>query len=457
MAEILLPNKKQLDDVVRTGYNLEPIYGAKWDKGENPLLTPINDSIGMVAEIGVDGEMVRNDYDKVPIFGEFEEVIDASGNVFIRIPKCYIRKVDNTNFLSWQVSKKRYPGFYLPWCFWDFEKNKELDCVYIGKYKASLGVGNKLESKPNTYPLINTTIVSMRNYAKNNNTELLKGYQQLDIHVVDLLQTLMLIELGTLNSQSKMAGYTSGQYTATHKALISEENTNRIVIANNFGALYEVGQAISIGTTQGGNQIFYGRTIINIQADNPSVGQTSITFDGEPVNIAIDNMVYNTGYKNGFSLSVFPSIGSVKNNISGKHPFVYRGIESVFGDVWQFVDGININDNQVWVCKDSDKYSSNLFTVPYEKLSYINHNGDGYPKFMGFDVNLPFANFPTSVGGATNKYYSDYYYQAAEQRIALFGGDWRSGSYAGLFCWSLSNASSLANIAIGGRLLKKAL
>lgn len=457
MAEILLPNKKQLDDVVRIGYNLEPIYGAKWDKGENPLLTPINDSIGMVANIGVDGEMVRNDYDKVPIFGEFEEVIDTSGNVFIRIPKCYIRKVDNTNFLSWQVSKKRYPGFYLPWCFWDFANNKELNYIDVGKHKASLGVGNKLESKPNTYPLINTTIVNMRNYAKNNNTELLKGYQQLDIHVVDLLQTLMLIELGTLNSQSKISGYTSGQYTATHKALISEENTNRIVISNNFGSLYEVGQAISIGITQGGNQVFYGRTITDIQVDNPVAGQTSVIFDGESVNIAIDNMIYNTGHKNGFSSSIFPSIGSIKSNISGKHPFVYRSIESVFGDLWQFVDGTNINDNQAWVCKDSDKYSSNLFTAPYEKLSYITHNGDGYPKSMGLDASLPFANFPTSVDGATNKYYSDYYYQAAGQRIARFGGSWSSGSAAGLFCWGLHYTSSDASVGIGGRLLKKAL
>ncbi len=430
------------------------IFGASWNKSSNPTLTRTDYNIGAVVNVGVDNEEVDNDFDITQIWGEFKEVTDSYGNVFIRIPKFYIKKTNSANLKTWQVSKTKHKGFYLPWCFWDFTNNKELDYVDVGKYKASLSDdGTKLESKANKYPLINKTIVNFRTYAQANGA----GYQQLDIHVMDMLQVLFIIEQATLHSQSKIAGYTAGQYTNTHLALITEVATNRIVVTNAQGALYEVGQAISVGTSQGGNQIFYGRTIEQKQVDTPSAGQTAIIFDGTPVNIAIGNYLYNTGYKNGFSNNIASTVGSINSNSSGKHPFVWHGIESLYGDVWQFVDGININENQVWVCKNANSYASNLFTAPYEQLGYVNSSADGYPKTMGFDANLPFAEFPATVGGSSSTYYSDYYYQNTGQRIACVGGCWYYGSYAGLFYWVLGSASSDSFVSIGGRLLKKPL
>lgn len=46
----------------------------------------------MVAAAGIDDEIVSNDFDNVPIFGEISEVVDTLGNVFVRIPKFYIKK-----------------------------------------------------------------------------------------------------------------------------------------------------------------------------------------------------------------------------------------------------------------------------------------------------------------------------------------------------------------------------
>jgi hypothetical protein len=184
----------------------------------------------------------------------------------------------------------------------------------------------------------------MRNLAKANGT----GYQQLDIHTVDLLQTLFTIEQATLNSQSKVMGYVNGRYKVTDLAVVTESDTNRVILPTATADLYEVGQSISIGTTQGGNQIFYGRTITEITVYDAS--NKALVFDGDPVTITAGNMVYNTGYKTGFSSNIASSVGSIKSNSSGKHPFVWHGIESLYGDVWQFVDGININDNQSVCC-----------------------------------------------------------------------------------------------------------
>lgn len=445
----------QLADILSEDYN---IYGTFWDKSPSPTLTRIDSARGAIANAGVDAIPAYNQFDATPLFKDFKEVTDSYGNVFIRIPKMYIKKVDGTNYRTWQISRKPFDGAYLPWCFWDFTNNKELDYIDVGKYKATLSDdGTKLESKAGKYPLINKTIADFRNYAKANNINGLKGYQQLDIHVWDLLQVVFLIEFATLNGQSICTGYSNGQYENTHVALISEAGANRIVVSNANGALYAVGQAISVGTTQGGNQRFYGRTITAINVDTPSAGQTAIVFDGTPVDITTGDMLYNTGWKNGFSSNISASVGSLVSNSDGKHPFVWHGIESLFGDIWQFVDGVNITDMQAWVCKNADNYASNVFASPYEQLGYVNANADGYTSAMGFDALHPFAEFPTAVTGSTSTYYSDYQWHQTGQRIARAGGGWFDGSHAGLFCWALSNASSSTNMDFGGRLLKKPL
>lgn len=435
----------------RTSVRSERIYGVSWGKGSSPALTRTDHAVNMVANAGVDGGVVQNDFDRAQIFGEMTTVTDALGNTFVRIPRCYIRKTDGVGYKTWQVSKRQWSAeWYLPWCFWDFTNGRALDYIDVGKYVASLDGSNRLESKTGKYPLVSKNIVEFRTYALANGV----GYQQLDIHVVDLLQTLFYIEFATLNSQSVMAGYTSGQYNAAHVAVATENGANRVILANAQADLYAVGQSIGIGTSLGGQQVFAYRTITSITAYDAS--NKALIFDGAAVNIAAGNIVYNTGYKSGFSSGIAASSGSVASNSSGKHPHAYRGIEAPWGNVWQFVDGLNINEYQSWVAKDAAQYASNLFAAPYEQLGYVNHNADGYPTAMGHDANLPFAALPTAVGGDSATYYSDYYYRNTGQRIAFVGGGWNYGSRAGVALWSLYDGSGLANLNVGGRLVRKA-
>ena len=152
------------------------------------------------------------------MFGSLTEVEDDYGNVFIKFPKTYLRKIVTPTRVINQASLQKKPNYYRPAMFWDFTNNKELDYVLIGKHIGSLSDdGTKLESKPDKYPLINKTIVQMRTLAQANGA----GYQQLDIHVVDMLQTLFVIEQAVLNSQSKVMGYVNGRYTATDLAGVS--------------------------------------------------------------------------------------------------------------------------------------------------------------------------------------------------------------------------------------------
>lgn len=434
---------------IETTLGMKSILGVKWNRTSNPVMTRISGAVGMTAAIGIDGQVVINDFDNAPIYRDMKQVTDVLGNVFIRIPKFYIRKQVTSTFQTWEVSPFKHDGFYLPWCFWDFVNNKELDYVDVGKYQASKSVDNKLESKPLTYPLANTSIVNFRTYARANGA----GYGQFDIHVADLLQTLFIIEFATLNSQSVMPGFTNGQYSATRLAVLTETAVNRVVLANANADVFKVGQPISIGTTQGGNQVFYGRTITAINVVDAS--NKELVFDGDPVNITAGNMVYNTGWRSGWSSAVLAKSGTIIAN-DGFYPMMYRGIESLYGDVWKWVDGVNINARQAWVCENQDSYVSNLFTLPFKMLSYINKDVNNYVSKMGMDFANPYANFPVETSGGSTTFYSDYYYQNTGQYVALLGGSWSFGADAGLFSWSLNIASSNTYIAFGGRLLKKA-
>ncbi len=431
---------------------LMEIYGAYWNGGSSPTMTRTHGAIGATVNAGTDANMVLNTADFWSVFKDNEEVTDSYGNQFIKWNKCYIRKIFLLPGYYWKGASrfKHDENWYLPACFYDFTNSKELDYCYIGKYPASLSDdGLRLESKSGKFPLSNKNIVQFRDYAKANGA----GYQQLDIHVVDLLTTLYEIEFATLNSQSVCAGFTAGQWNSAHTAVIAETGVNRIVIANAYADAYRVGQTIGIGTSLGGNQIASNRLITAISVYDAS--NKAITFDGAAVNVSIGNIVYNLPMKNGTCDAVASSVGSPVSNSDGKQTFKWHGLESIFGNIWQWVDGININEFQAWVCRNADNYASNLFGAPYEQLGYVNANANGYTIEMGYDANLPFANFPKTLGGSSTTYYSDYYYQNTGQRVARLGGYLDNGSGTGLRAWFLHSSSALAHVSIGGRLVKK--
>jgi hypothetical protein len=436
-------------------YNGAAVYGAKWLKSATSTLTRTNASVDMVAAPGVDASTPTNDFDTAEVFGEITDVEDTLGNKFVRFPKHYIKITDTPTYLLFQVCKKRMPGSYCPQCHIDQDTGLELDYVYIGKHVASLdGGGTKLASLPDTYPLINKNIVDFRNYARENNAGGLLGYQQLDLHAYDMLQILFLIEFANLDSQAVMQGWSTGVYGATELLTADTAAANTIVVANVTGAKFAVGQPAALGSTQGGNQVFYGRNITQIDVDTPGAGSTTITVDGAAFNATTGNYLYNVAWKSGFGADIAASSGSLGSNSTGKFPMKYRGVENLYSNLWQFVDGVNINDNQAWVCKNADDYASNLFASPYEQLSYVNANANNYVKLMGYDLTHPFAKFPVDVSA---NWYRDYYYQAAGQRIAFVGASWNYGGDAGLFHWLLNNSSASTRVNIGGRLLKKAL
>lgn len=457
--EIILPNAEQIEQVITNQREIinvlnsdKMIFGAYWDKSSDPTMTRTDAAEGMIAEAGIDGQLVRNDFDKAPIWGEIVEEMDEYGNHFMRIPKFYIRKISGNDFYLVQVSKTRYPGFYLPWIFYDFGNNTELDYALIGKHEGSLSDdGTRLESKPNKHPLVEKNIVEFRDYAESNG----KGYQQNDIHAIDVLQALFYVEFATLDSQTVARGWVSGEYTSGHTITVAENNTNRAIVSNGTASGYEIGQTFGIGSNQYSNSVSDTSRLITDIEDYDS-DNVAIYFDGDSVDTSVGDVVANRAWISGFSKDVLASSGSIVDD-GGGYPFVYRGIENPWGSIYEWIDGININDHQAWIAKDAEDYASNVYAEPYEKLSYENANSNGYVTKTGYDSEHPYAEFPIATGGSTTTYYADYYYQNTGQRVARFGGHWSNGSLAGVSFWYLSNSSGNRTATAGGRLLKKSL
>nr|DAJ55860.1 MAG TPA: tail collar fiber protein [Caudoviricetes sp.] len=136
-----------------------------------------------------------------------------------------------------------------------------------------------------------------------------------------------------------------------------------------------------------------------------------------------------------------------------KHSVIYRGIEDIYGNIWQFIDGLNIKDHIAYVSYNSSDYAVDKFDGSYKPVGYTTPNTNGWVKELGYDNNNPLISLAAVIGGSESTYVTDYYWQNSGNRIAHFGGGWGSGTNCGFWFWNLNNESSLAYAGSGSRLL----
>jgi hypothetical protein len=150
------------------------------------------------------------------------------------------------------------------------------------------------------------------------------------------------------------------------------------------------------------------------------------------------------------------SIGNVVGNTGGATAAAtevtkylsYRGIENLFGHIWKWVDGFNINNNIPYVSNNDTQFADDT-TVNYTDLGITMHNADGYPATLE-QVSAGFL--PASVGAGSTTKLTDYYWQAGAWRVAFFGAGANGGAAAGAFALYLFDGSGDAGQYIGGRI-----
>ena len=158
---------------------------------------------------------------------------------------------------------------------------------------------------------------------------------------------------------------------------------------------------------------------------------------------------YNPIERTGLSNILGNATGSVSNGNGSTGSYMsYRGIENLYGHVWSWVDGVNVNVNVPYVCNVDTNFADDTVTN-YTALGVTLANADGYQKTL---EQIARGFLPASVGGSSSTYITDYYYQSAGWRVARLGGYAKDGTSAGVAYWRLFDASSNLHRSITSRI-----
>lgn len=351
----------------------------------------------------------------------------SNGQVMVYQPKFYYlvvpiayEPIDNEvggyhlKVANYYVSDTPRPGFKVHPAFIN-EDGLEVDYILIGAYEASIydtsanaylkqdeqvadfdkdllcSISNV---KPCSGLTQNLTSAAVEKLAKNRG----EGWHSTSIKDVSLEQLLMIIELGTMNTQN---GINKGVVSITDNTLYN--------CAVHTGSTSSLGNATGRATSSIG---YKGADRTEYTGD----GQTSISF---------------------------------------------RGVENFWGNIWKLIEGLRFWGNthmlggQPYICKDFN-YTENKHSDNYESVGFTLPNSNGYIKAMGYDKNFDWLFIPSKVGGYSSKPVGDYAYVASnlnDYRVARLGGGWNDGATAGGFYLRCYDWAGVHLRTIGGRLV----
>lgn len=423
-------------------------YGVRWNGGSSTSCTRLGDAIGLVANAyqGSTETAVVNDFDNIyPWSGmrrcnvnENGDILayeddpnfkldGTNGDVMVEIPKFYYKRTKAGTGEEWWICGTKLPGYELHPLFMD--DGKEMSKVFHSCYNASAYTDEtdnkiKLRSVSGDEPKANTAMTDFRTYARNKGN--IWGME--DLTCISALQMLYLVEYADTNSQAMLGqGCSAMSYSDDVTVATAAKNTNSVTLTKNP---FLVGQRIKIGTVLGNTNVSTTGRIVT------AVSDTTVTFDGSPITVAVGNVVWNTLPLNGTSDTIGNKSGWVKgeNNLpNGKADVRYRGIEGFHGKAQKIIDGINIKDHKIYYCNSMADYHFSTYDGKYKLAGYTSGTTNGYAKSFGYDVNSPWVTITNVVGGSATTYIPDYYYQKEGARVMLNGGSLDSYAYAGIF------------------------
>lgn len=440
-----------------------PIYGVKrvWNT------TSVSDtwertdaSVGMEANPTIGTKVGKDDFSYVmPWAGIVSKCCDLDTGETV----AYIGELgyDPTKYMV----LTEYPGFYFKRWRDDTYEYVQISAgafdgaVYIepwewGRYPSSL-MGNKYVSMSGKHPDSRITRATVRSRSKATG----EGYYSMDSTSYWAYCMLVLVKYASLNTEEKVCkGYYFLRYTDQDKALVAEQSTNRIVIALATAANeYLAGNAVEIGTSLGGAQVAKQRLITKVEDySDGSVTGKAIYFDGDPVNIAVGNIISHCANISGTTDSLGMRDGCLVND--GKHAMLLLGHEH--NGQYAFVDNVNRYQGTLYVCYDNTATKDNVGDTDanYKALSITFPTSSGWQLLEGFDPEHPLEMWCEKLGGSSvgkgNGAYLWSNNNAAWYVLFVFGFA-NDGASAGLPCVYAHNGCGSAYWNIGGVLLKK--
>jgi hypothetical protein len=126
----------------------------------------------------------------------------------------------------------------------------------------------------------------------------------------------------------------------------------------------------------------------------------------------------------------------------------YRGIENLYGNIFIIIDGINRDDNEIFVANED--FESDKFTSPYVLITdQLDTEENDFPS----DITFPDFLMKATGGSTTSFTHDRFDTRSAGSLIAAYGGDNQSPTNAiGVFDMVMDISTSLSNARFGTRL-----
>lgn len=400
MAEILLPSAEQIERMITLLGGNDDVFGVHWNK-----------EIDEITRVGTTKDMVQADFNNVyPWAGMRRCVVTDSGNVaayhgdpnyvedgsigqvMVEIPKFYYNSFRTPSGYQWEISPNKKAGFKLHPAFTDGVN--EFNHVYFSAFEGSV-------------------------YDMSTDEYLLEDEQTVNFDT-DKLSSI---------SGAKPCSGASQPLTII----------NSRKLANNRGT----GWMQQDFTTTSAIQLLYLIEYANFNTQS-TIGLGVVNKSG-----GSGNESEITG-----GTSHLGSSSGMAEGSNGHTSISYRGIENFWGNIYKWVDGLNIMENHL-PYYSLGEYASNKYDGSFEfaggELSSVN----GYASDILFNQEFDFGFLPTEVKGSSSSHLADYYYQSTGNRVARFGGEWSNSGRAGSFLWHLNGSSADSSRSIGCRLLFK--
>ena len=152
--------------------------------------------------------------------------------------------------------------------------------------------------------------------------------------------------------------------------------------------------------------------------------------------------------------------GSV-TNANGYNIVSYRGEENFWGNIWTWVDGMNEENPATFTSGMAGTlhvadhgFADDTKASPYKNTGIHPIQGSGYVSAFGYSEEFDWLFIAVEYSGNSSLPVGDYAWNNnTGWRVALLGGRWRDGAYAGAFCWALYYASASRYRTFGGRLV----
>lgn len=342
--------------------------------------------------------------------GTASNLTGTDGQVMVEIPKFYYRVERSGTITTWQVSAVQQSGFVIHPAF--IKDGAEVNFRYFGAYSACV------------FDVSTSTYLSGLNWDNNS------GASGVGVDVTPTSGD----KLASVKGIYPMVGLTRSEF--------------RIIAANRGSgwrqvdfALWSAVQLLFVTEYQS----FFSQSLLGAGNTNGSYLGASGNQNDSPHTIAGAGDLlgaFSTNATSGAGVNAKPGTSFMK----------YRGIENLYGNVWQWADGINVNvgaTGNVHVTNTRSDFADNTST----NMTLITSS---LPTSSGYISDLllsdPYMIPKTNSGGSTT-YMTDYHVaSASSNRVVFVGGNAGNGATAGALCLASNGASSYRDRYFGARL-----